>query len=101
MASEENVVIGVRYRRRTSEEEDGTYVTTTQERSVLTRLYLNNQYLHCIYVNKHVFFLNRVLSFGNNQLFRIIVFYYILTRLDYSSALEYSIIRHYTNIGYY
>ena len=30
-----------------------------------------------------------------------IVCYYMFTRLDYSSALEYSIIRHYTNIIYY
>ena len=29
---------------------------------------LNNQYLHCTYVNKHVFFINPVLSFANNQL---------------------------------
>ena len=30
-----------------------------------------------------------------------IVCYYMLTRLDYSSALEYIIIRRYTNIVYY
>ena len=30
-----------------------------------------------------------------------IVYYYMFTRLDYSSALEYSIIRRYTNNVYY
>ena len=34
-------------------------------------------------------------------MFVFIVCYYMFTILDYSSALEYSIIRRYTNIVYY
>ena len=46
-----------------------------------------------------------MLLFLSNVYYRImfvfIVCYYMFTILDYSSALEYSIIRRYTNIVYY
>ena len=46
-----------------------------------------------------------MLLISSNVYYRIVFFlfvcYYMFTRLDYSSALEYSIIRRYTNIVYY
>ena len=37
----------------------------------------------------------------SSNVYCFIVCYYVFTILDYSSALEYSIIRRYTNIVYY
>ena len=40
--------------------------TTSQERNVLMRLYFKQPIPTCTYVNKHVLFLNRVLSFASS-----------------------------------